>query len=172
MIAEELGLDGNIAMRAGLFHDIGKAITAEVEGPHAQVGGDVLKRCGEDSVIVNAVQSHHEEVAFSSPYGPILVVADAISASRPGARRETLASYLKRLSTLEEIANSFEGVKKAYALQAGREVRVIVEEDRLNDDQARELARNLAKKVEEGMNFPGQIKINVIREKRSIEYAR
>lgn len=172
MIAEELGLDGQIALRAGLFHDIGKAVPAEVEGPHAQVGSEVLKRCGEDELIVNAVASHHEEIGFSSVYAPIIVIADAISASRPGARRETLAAYLKRLSKLEEIANSFDGVKKAYALQAGREVRIIVQEDRLNDNQAHELARNIAKKVEEEMNFPGQIKINVIREKRSIEYAR
>jgi len=172
MIAEELGLDGNIALRAGLFHDIGKAIAAEVEGPHAQVGGDILRRCGEDELVVNAVSAHHEEVSFNSIYAPIIVIADIISAARPGARRETLAAYLKRLEKLEEIAKSFEGVKKAYALQAGREVRVIVEEDRLNDGQAKELARDLAKRVEEEMNFPGQIKINVIREKRSIEYAR
>ncbi len=172
MVAEELGLDGQVALRAGLFHDIGKAVSAEVDGPHAQVGSDVLRRCGEDDVIVNAVAAHHEEVSFTSPYGPVILIADTISASRPGARRETLASYLKRLAKLEEIANSFEGVKKAYALQAGREIRIIVEEDRLNDDQAKELARDIARKVEEEMNFPGQIKINVIREKRSIEYAR
>ncbi|MCK5632624.1 ribonuclease Y [bacterium] len=172
MIAEELGLDGSIALRAGLFHDIGKAVSAEVEGPHAQTGGEVLRRCGESKIIVNAVESHHEESSFISPYAPILLIADTISASRPGARRETLTTYLKRLSRLEEIANSFDGVKKAYALQAGREVRIIVEEDRLTDDQSRDLARDIAKKVEDEMNFPGQIKINVIREKRSIEYAR
>jgi len=172
MLAEELGLDGQIALRAGLFHDIGKAVAAEVEGPHAQVGAEVLRRCGEDPLVVNAVGAHHEEEEFSSVYAPILVIADIISAARPGARRETLAAYLKRLSKLEEIANSFDGVKKAYALQAGREVRIIVQEDRLSDDQARELARDIAKRVEEEMNFPGQIKINVIREKRSVEYAR
>lgn len=172
MVAQELGLDGQIALRAGLFHDIGKAVTAEVEGPHAQVGADILKRCGESEMVVNAVAAHHEEIAFTSLYGPILLIADTISASRPGARRETLTAYLKRLSQLEEIANSFDGVKKAYALQAGREVRIIVEEDRLTDDQAHDLARDIAKKVEELMSFPGQIKINVIREKRSIEYAR
>jgi len=172
MIAQEIGLDGQTALRAGLFHDIGKAVSAEVDGPHAQVGSDVLRRCGENEIIVNAVAAHHEESSFTSPYAPIILIADTISASRPGARRETLASYLKRLESLEEIANSFEGVKKAYALQAGREVRIIVQEDRLNDSQSRELARDIAKKVEEEMNFPGQIKINVIREKRSVEYAR
>jgi len=172
MIAEELGLDGNIALRAGLLHDIGKAVSAEVDGPHAKVGADIAKRCGEDPIIVNAIASHHEEGEFTSIYAPIVVVADIISASRPGARRETLAAYLKRLESLERIAKSFEGVKKAYALQAGREIRIIVKEDRLNDEMATNLARKIAKKIEEEMNFPGQIKVNVIREKRFLEYAR
>ncbi len=172
MIAEELGLDGRIALRAGLLHDIGKAVTAEIEGPHAIIGGDIARRCGEDPIIVNAISAHHEEVPFTSVYAPIVVIADAISASRPGARRETLAAYIKRLEKLEEIAHSFAGVKKAYALQAGREIRILVEEDQLNDDESLELARNIARKVEEEMNFPGQIKVNVIREKRAIEYAR
>lgn len=172
MIAEELGLDGQVALRAGLLHDIGKAVTAEVEGPHAMIGADIAKRCGEDSRIVNAIAAHHQEVPYASIYGPIVVIADTISASRPGARRETLTAYIKRLEKLEEIAALFEGVKKAYALQAGREIRVIVEEDILDDDQAIILARNLAQKIEEEMNFPGQIKVNVIREKRAIEYAR
>lgn len=172
MIAQELGLDGNIAMRAGLFHDIGKAVTAEVEGPHAKIGGDIAKRCGEDPIIVNAIAAHHEEVPFNSMYAILVVIADTISASRPGARRETLTAYVKRLEQLEDIAYSFEGIKKAYALQAGREVRIIVEEDRLDDDKAAMLARSIAEKVEKEMNFPGQIKINVIREKRAIEYAR
>lgn len=172
MIAEELGLDGSIALRAGLFHDIGKAVTAEVEGPHAQIGGDIAKRCGEIPQVVNAIAAHHEEVPFTSIYSPIVVVADIISASRPGARRETLTTYLKRLSKLEEIANSFEGVKKCYALQAGREVRIIVEEDRLSDEQSLQLARDVAKRIEQEMNFPGEIKVNVIREKRAISIAR
>ncbi len=131
MIAEELGLDGQIALRAGLLHDIGKAVTAEVEGPHAQIGADIAKRCGEDPIIVNAIAAHHEEVPFTSIYAALVVIADTISASRPGARRETLTAYIKRLEKLEEIANTFEGVKKAYALQAGRELRIIVEEDNL-----------------------------------------
>ena len=172
MIAEELGLDGNLAMRCGLLHDIGKAVTAEVEGPHAQIGGDIAKRCGEDQIVVNAIAAHHEEVPFLSIYAAIVVIADTISASRPGARRETLTAYIKRLEKLEDIAQSFEGIKKAYALQAGREIRIIVEEDRLDDEKTSLLARNVAEKIEKEMNFPGQIKVNVIREKRAIEYAR
>jgi ribonuclease Y len=172
MIADELGLDGHMALRAGLLHDIGKAVTAEVEGPHAIIGSDVAKRCGEDIIVVNAIAAHHEEVQFSSIYAPIVVIADTISASRPGARRETLAAYVKRLEKLEEIAQSFEGVKKAYALQAGREIRIIVEEDRVDDAAAALLANKIARKVEHDMTFPGQIKVNVIREKRAIEFAR
>lgn len=172
MIADELGLDGALALRAGLLHDIGKAVTAEVEGPHAKIGGDMAKRCGEDPIVVNAIAAHHEEVPFASIYAIIVVIADTISASRPGARRETLAAYVKRLEKLEEIAVSFEGIKKAYALQAGREVRIIVEEDVMDDEKALILARSIARKIEQEMNFPGQIKVNVIREKRAIEYAR
>jgi ribonuclease Y len=172
MIAEELGLDGVIALRAGLLHDIGKAVTAEVEGPHAMIGGDIAKRCGESPIIVNAIAAHHEEIPFTSIYAVLVVIADTISASRPGARRETLTAYIKRLEKLEEIANAFLGVKKAFALQAGREIRIIVEEDRLDDEQASHLAREIAVKIENEMNFPGQIKVNVIREKRAIEYAR
>lgn len=154
MIADELGLDGTIALRAGLLHDIGKAVAAEVEGPHAIVGSDIAKRCGENPIIVNAIAAHHEEVPFNSVYAPIILIADTISASRPGARRETLAAYLKRLEKLEDLANSFDGVKKAYALQAGREIRIIVEEESLTDDQALALARNVARKIEQEMSFP------------------
>lgn len=172
MIAEELGLDGKLALRAGLLHDIGKAVTAEVEGPHAIIGSEIAKRCGENPIIVNAIAAHHEEVPFASIYAPIVVIADTISASRPGARRETLTAYIKRIEKLEEIAATFPGVKRAYALQAGREVRIIVEEDILDDDKAMILARDVAHKIEQEMNFPGQIKVNVIREKRAIEYAK
>jgi len=172
MIAEELGLDGALALRAGLLHDIGKAVSAEVEGPHATIGADLAKRYGEDPIVVNAIAAHHEEVEFGSLYAPLVVIADTISASRPGARRETLTAYVKRLEQLEEIANSFDGIKRAYALQAGREVRIIVEEDRVSDIEASVLASSIARRVEQEMNFPGQIKVNVIREKRSIEYAK
>ncbi len=173
MIAEELGVPNpELALRGGLLHDIGKAVSAEVEGPHALIGADIAKRCGEDPIIVNTIAAHHEEVPYVSVYGPIVMIADTISASRPGARRETLSAYIKRLEKLEEISYSFEGVKKAYALQAGREVRVIVEEDFLDDDKAAQLARSIARKIEQEMAFPGQIKVNVIREKRAIEYAK
>ena len=172
MIAEELGLDGALALRCGLLHDIGKAVTAEVEGPHAIIGGEIAKRCGESPIVINAIAAHHEEVIFSSIYAPIVVIADIISASRPGARRETLTAYIKRLEKLEDIASRYTGVKKAYALQAGREIRIIVEEDQLDDEAALILARDIAKNIEEEISFPGQIKVNVIREKRAIEYAR
>lgn len=173
MIAEELGMPNpEIALRGGLLHDIGKAVSAEIEGPHAVIGADIAKRCGEDAMIVNCIAAHHEEVPFESMYSPIVMIADTISASRPGARRETLSAYIKRLEKLEEISYAFEGVKKAYALQAGREVRVIVQEDFLDDDKAAQLARDIARQIEKDMAFPGQIKVNVIREKRSIEYAK
>ena len=172
MLAEELGLDPQIALRAGLLHDIGKAVTAEIEGPHAIIGAEIAKRCGEDPRVVNAIAAHHEEVPFTSVYGPLVVIADTISASRPGARRETYSAYIKRLDKLEEIGNSFEGVKKVYALQAGRELRIIVQEDQMDDAKSHTLAREIADRVEKEMNFPGQIKVNVIREKRSIEYAK
>lgn len=172
MIAEEFGLDGKLASRCGLLHDIGKAISAEVEGPHALIGADFAKKYGEDPIVVNAIAAHHEEVPSKTIYGFITHLADAISASRPGARKETLSTYIKRLEQLEEISLTFEGVKKAYALQAGREIRIIVDEDRLDDDRATLLARDIAKRIEGEMNFPGQIKVNVIREKRIIEYAK
>lgn len=172
MLAEELGLDPEFALRAGLFHDIGKAVTAEVQGPHALIGADIAKRCGEDLKVVNAIAAHHEEVPFASVYAPIIMIADTLSASRPGARRETFSAYIKRLEILEDIAHRFDGVKKAYALQAGREVRILVEEDYVDDERAVMLARDIARAIEEEMDFPGQIKVNVIRESRSIEYAK
>lgn len=172
MIAAELGLDEHVAVRCGLLHDIGKAVSAEVEGPHAIIGSDLAKKYGEDSTVINAIACHHEEVPAKNVYGLITHIADAISASRPGARRETLTTYIKRLEQLEEISNSFDGVKKAYALQAGREIRVIVDECNLDDEKASLLARDIAKRIEQEVNFPGQIKVNVIREKRIIEYAK
>jgi len=172
MIAEELGLDGNLAARCGLLHDIGKALSADVEGPHAIIGGDLAKRCGEDPIVVNAIAAHHEEVAPISPYAMITHLADALSAARPGARKEKIGSYVKRLEELEQIASGFDGVKKAYALQAGREVRIIVDESTMSDEDAMVLARDIALKVQEQLEFPGQIKVTVIREKRAIEYAK
>lgn len=173
MLAEELGLPRpDLAARAGLLHDIGKAVSNEHEGPHAQVGAEIARRCGEDAIVVNAIAAHHEEVPFKTLYDPLILIADTISAARPGARRETLASYLKRLERLESIAHDFTGVKRAYALQAGREIRIIVEEDLLGDQEALQLARDIARKVESEVNFPGQIKVNVIREKRAVEYAK
>ena len=171
-IANELGLDADIAARCGLLHDIGKAVSAEVEGPHAMIGADLAKKYGEDPIVVNAIASHHDEIPSKTIYGLITHIADAISASRPGARRETLTTYIKRLEQLEEIAVGFDGVKKAYALQAGREIRVIVDEVSMDDEKSMMLARDIAKKIEQEVNFPGQIKVNVIREKRIIEFAK
>lgn len=172
MISAELGLDPDIAARGGLLHDIGKAVSAEVEGPHAIIGGNIAKEYGEDYITVNSIAAHHEEVPPISIYGFIVHIADAISASRPGARKETLSTYIKRLEQLEEISQGFEGVKKAYALQAGREIRIIVDEDRLDDTRASLLARDIAARIEKEMAFPGEIKVNVIREKRFIQSAR
>ena len=172
MIAEELGLDGAKALRAALLHDIGKAVSAEVEGPHALIGADLAKKYGESPDIVNAIAAHHGDAPFESVYAVLVVIADTMSAARPGARRETLTTYIKKLQKLEEIAHSFAGVKKAYALQAGREIRIIIEENVVAEEDMQSLAREIAKKIEEEMSYPGEIKVNIIREKRSIEYAR
>lgn len=172
MIAEELGLNPKLAARCGLFHDIGKAMSHDIEGPHATIGAEFLKKYGEHPTVVAAVATHHDDLPPTSVYGVITMIADAISASRPGARKETLSAYIKRLEQLEEIARSFDGVRKAYALQAGREVRIIVDEDSLDDSACFKLARDIARMVAEKMSFPGQIKVNVIRERRCIEYAR
>lgn len=172
ILASELGLDASLAKRAGLLHDIGKGIDQQVEGTHAQLGAQLLKKYGENELVVNAAASHHEEVEFKSLYSLLALVADAISASRPGARRETLETYLKRLSALENIADSFRGVEKSFAIQAGREIRVIVKPSDISDEEAVILARNLKKKIEEEMEYPGQIKITIIRETRVVEYAK
>jgi ribonuclease Y len=172
-MCSQLGLDSKIGMRAGLLHDIGKVVGQDVvEGTHAIVGGNLARKYGEVAEVVNAIESHHEEVEKSSIYGALVCAADAISAARPGARAETLETYVKRLESLEKIANSFKGIAKAYALQAGREIRVMVDPDKINDDEAIVLARDLRKKIEEGMEYPGQIKIIVLREKRAVEYAK
>lgn len=172
IMAEELGLDAKLARRAGLLHDIGKALDHDMEGTHVEIGVEILKKYKENPLVINAVEAHHEDVEPQTLEAVLIQAADAISASRPGARRETLEAYIKRLQNLEEIADSFEGVEKSFAIQAGREVRIIVKPDKINDDQMTILARDVAKKVENEMDYPGQIKVNVIRETRIVDYAR
>lgn len=172
LMAAELGVDANTAKRAGLLHDIGKALSHEVEGPHAIVGAELIKRCGETDEVVNGVASHHNEVPPIGPLGILVSAADAISASRPGARSESMTTYLKRVEDLEKIGNSFPGVEKSFAVQAGRELRVFVRPEAVNDDQAFALARNVAAKIEAELQYPGQIRITVIRETRCVEVAK
>lgn len=172
IMAEELGLDPKIARRAGLLHDIGKALDHDMEGTHVEIGVEILKKYKENPVIINAVEAHHGDVEPQSLEAVLVQAADAISASRPGARRETLEAYIKRLQNLEEIADSFEGVEKSFAIQAGREIRVLVKPDKISDDEMTILARDVSKRVENEMEYPGQIKVNVIRETRVVDYAR
>ena len=172
VMADELGLDGSIARRAGFLHDIGKAIDHDVEGNHPTIGANYLKRFSESSVVLNAVAGHHGDVPPDNPYTPLVAAADAISASRPGARRETLERYIKRLEKLEEIAGSFKGVENAYAIQAGREIRVIVCADEVDDEAAMKIARDFANKVENEMTYPGEIQVTLLREVRCVEYAK
>ncbi len=172
MIAAELGLDQRLARRCGLLHDVGKAVSHEVEGPHAIIGAELAKKYGEIPEVVHAIEAHHEDVAPQTLYAVLTIIADSISGSRPGARGDTLENYVKRLQALEAICDSFSGVEKAYAIQAGREVRVIVQPERVTDLEAIALSREIKQKVEHSIEFPGQIKITVIRETRSIEYAR
>ena len=172
IMAEELGLDAKRARRAGLLHDIGKALDHDMEGTHVQIGVDILKKYKENPLIINAVEAHHEDVEPQTMEAVLIQAADAISASRPGARRETLEAYIKRLENLEAIADSFDGVEKSFAIQAGREVRIIVKPERISDDQMTVLARDVSKKIEEEMDYPGQIKVNMIRETRTIDYAK
>ncbi len=172
IMAEELGLDPKLARRAGLLHDIGKALDHDMEGTHVEIGVDILKKYKENPLVINAVEAHHGDVEPQTLEAVLIQAADAISASRPGARRETLEAYIKRLQNLEEIADSFEGVEKSFAIQAGREVRIIVKPEKISDDQMTILARDVAKKVENEMDYPGQIKINIIRETRVSDYAK
>ncbi len=172
IMAEELGLDAKRAARAGLLHDIGKALDHDMEGTHVEIGVDVLKKFKENELVINAVQAHHGDVEPMTLEAVLVQAADAISASRPGARRETLEAYIKRLEKLEEIADSFEGVDKSYAIQAGREVRIIVKPEKVSEAEMTLMARDIAKRVESEMEYPGQIKVNVIREARAIEYAK
>lgn len=173
VMAAQLGVDSKIAMRAGLLHDIGKVVSQDVEeGTHAIVGGNLARKYGEIEDVARAVESHHEEVEMNTIYGILVCAADAISAARPGARAETLETYVKRLESLETIANSFKGVDKAFALQAGREIRIIVNPEKINDDESLVMARDIRKKIEEEMEYPGHIKVLVVRETRAIEYAK
>jgi len=172
MIADELGLDGRLARRCGLLHDIGKAVDHETEGGHPQIGADLCKRYGENEKVINAAAGHHNDVEAISPYTPIISAADAISASRPGARRETLERYIQRLQKLEEIATTFEGVRQAYAIQAGREIRVIVDAENVDDRLSAKIARDIAQRIEDEMEYPGEVKVTLLRELRCIEYAR
>jgi ribonuclease Y len=172
VIAAELGLNPTLARRAGLLHDIGKAMDHEQEGGHPQIGKEFLRRFDEPEAVLNAAEGHHGDVPATTPYTPIVTAADAISASRPGARRESLERYVKRLQDLEDLAMTFEGVRQAYAIQAGREVRVIVDAKLVDDQISAKIARDIASKIEHEMNYPGEIKVTLIREVRSVEYAR
>lgn len=172
VMAAELGLDTKLAKRAGLLHDIGKAVDHEIEGTHSSIGFDLGKKYGEKDKVLNAIVSHHGDEPASCVESVLVAAADALSAARPGARRETLETYLKRLEKLEEVANSFKGVEKTFAIQAGREIRIIVKPEEVNDITAAQISREIAKKIEEEMAYPGQIKVTVIRESRYVEYAK
>ena len=172
IMADELGLDSKRARRAGLLHDIGKALDHDMEGTHVEIGVDILKKYKENPLVINAVEAHHGDVEPQTLEAVLIQAADAISASRPGARRETLETYIKRLEQLEEIADSFDGVDKSYAIQADREVRIIVKPEKVSDAQMTIMARDIAKRIEAEMEYPGQIKVNIIRESRTVEYAK
>jgi ribonuclease Y len=171
-MAEELGANVGIAKRAALLHDIGKAVSHEVEGSHIEIGKKILEKFKIDQKIISAVIAHHEDYPFTTIESRIIQTADALSASRPGVRRENYEAYIKRLEELEKIGNDFEGVKKTYAIQAGREIRVFVDAEKVSDLEAYQLAKKIAEKIEKEMVYPGEIKVNVVRETRAIEYAR
>ena len=172
LLAAEIGVDVRTAKRAGLLHDIGKSVDHDMEGSHIQIGVDLCKKYKESPIVINAVEAHHGDVEPQTLEAVLVQAADAISASRPGARRETLEAYIKRLENLESIADSFDGVEKSFAIQAGREVRIIVKPEKITDDQMTLLARDVSKRIEEEMDYPGQIKVNIIRETRVVDYAK
>ena len=172
IIAAELGLDEETARRGGLLHDIGKAIDHQIEGPHAAIGAELAKRLGERPEVVSCIASHHDNLEVASVYEVIVAMADAISAARPGARRESIDAYIKRLKQLEELAQAFDGVTHAYAIQAGREVRVILNAGKTDDGAVHKMAYDIARKIEAEMKYPGQIKVNVARETRASEFAK
>ena len=172
LMAGELGVNVQMARRAGLLHDIGKALDHEIEGSHVQIGVDICKKYRENPQVIHAIEAHHGDVEPKTPLAFIIMAADAISAARPGARRENMESYIKRLESLEALCNGFEGVESSYAVQAGREVRIMVQPDKIGDDQVILLARNVARKIESELDYPGQIKVSVIRESRATEYAK
>jgi ribonuclease Y len=172
MLAEELGADIQVARAGALVHDIGKAVDHDVQGTHVEIGRRILQKFGVDERIIKAMQSHHEEYPYETPESIIVQVADAISGGRPGARRDSVENYLKRLQELEDIANSFPGIEKSYAIAAGREVRIFVRPDAISDLEAHDLARSVAVRIEQELKYPGEIKVAVIRESRAIEFAR
>jgi len=172
LMSSELGLDHALASRAGLLHDIGKSVDFQMEGTHSAIGADLARKYGEHPTVVNAIESHHEDVEATSAISSLVAAADAVSGARPGARRESLETYIKRLEALEHIADSFDGVKKAFAIQAGREIRIMVENKRVDDAMAEALASSIASKVEAELKYPGQIKVVVIRETRAVDYAK
>jgi ribonuclease Y len=172
IMASELGLNVKEAKRAGLLHDIGKAVDHEVEGPHAVIGADLARKYGESNHVIHAIGAHHEDIAPETVLAVLVQAADTLSGARPGARQEMLESYVKRLEGLENIAMSFRGVNKSFAIQAGREIRIIVEGKMVDDDQSFILAKDIAKKIEKELTYPGQIKVTVIREIRAVEYAK
>jgi ribonuclease Y len=170
-MAAELGLNQKLAKRMGLLHDLGKAVDHKVEGPHALIGSNLAKKFGEAANIVHAIAAHHEDVAPDSVYALLVQAADGLSGARPGARKELLENYIKRLEDLEKITKSFKGVANSFAIQAGREIRVMVESNQVSDEESTLMSKDIAKKIEEALTFPGQIKVTVIRETRAVSYA-
>ena len=171
-MAAELDVNVEVAKRGGLLHDIGKAIDQDVEGTHVELGVQLARKYKENEAVIHCIEAHHGDVPFNSIEAILVQVADAISSARPGARRESLENYVKRIQKLEEISNSFDGVEKAYAIQAGREIRILVKPEEITDDDAMFLAKDIAKKIESEVEYPGQIKVNVIRESRKVVYAK